>query len=229
MEKGYKNIHWLFIAILLLAPLGFRKYILNLNNVTQSNYILHAHAILMITWCIMLIVQPILIKYRKYDLHKLIGKISYVIVPLIIFSVVKMIKFSYLLRLEQNSVRESLNKTLLPFTQIILFTMYYAAAIVKRQNSFLHMRFIIISSLILLSPIIGRFKYSFIDLNMINVSMWIVNIILIILIIHDYINKKNYKIYLIALFFYSLSHFIILHFGYTNIWQNFAKSILIHL
>lgn len=82
MEKAYKNLSLFFIAILVIVILGFFKTYFglfpNFRNVTS---IQHIHGSLFLLWFVMLIVQPILIRKRKYKWHRVIGKVSYFLVP----------------------------------------------------------------------------------------------------------------------------------------------------
>ena len=48
--------------------------------------IIHIHFMLMVLWIAMLITQPFLIKYKKLALHRMLGKISYILVPLALTS-----------------------------------------------------------------------------------------------------------------------------------------------
>jgi hypothetical protein len=57
--------------------------------------IIHIHFTLMVLWIAMLITQPFLIKYKKLTIHRTLGKISYVLVPLVLISAFFMIRYSY--------------------------------------------------------------------------------------------------------------------------------------
>jgi len=85
MEKVYKNISWLFAAILGIVILGFFKTYFGLFPTFEKvTSIQHIHGTLFLLWFVMLIVQPILIQKRKLEWHRRIGMISYFLVPLII-------------------------------------------------------------------------------------------------------------------------------------------------
>jgi hypothetical protein len=45
----------------------------------------HVHAIMLSLWILVLIIQPILIRKKKLAVHRLIGKFTYVLFPLMIF------------------------------------------------------------------------------------------------------------------------------------------------
>lgn len=49
----------------------------------------------MALWLIMLIAQPFLIKYKKLSWHRVLGKASYVLVPLILITAFLLIRNEY--------------------------------------------------------------------------------------------------------------------------------------
>ena len=48
----------------------------------------HIHGMAMIGWCLLLIVQSSLIRTNRRDIHRQVGKLSYVLAPLIIISTI---------------------------------------------------------------------------------------------------------------------------------------------
>ena len=90
----YHNLGYWFMLLMVLAFIGF--YTSYLSVIFQPAIpIIHLHFILMTLWMLMLIAQPFLIKYKKLSIHRIIGKISYGLVPLVLLSGFLMIRFSY--------------------------------------------------------------------------------------------------------------------------------------
>ncbi|HEU4496553.1 MAG TPA: hypothetical protein VFR70_05845 [Flavobacterium sp.] len=226
MAKYYKHIHWLFIFIAICVPFGFRRYLLSLFG-SHKELAVHIHAVLMAAWCVLLIMQPLLIRQKKFKTHRYIGKLSYAIVPLIVLSMLAMIRLSYIRGQEHLTEEQNLDSLLLPVSQLLLFASYYALAMIKRKEVNLHMRFLIISSLTLLGPTIGRFDLSSfaVDLDMVNVSLSVMELLIVLLMILDYYYTKKIKVYLIALILFSLSHYAVYYLGTSYFWQSFAKFI----
>lgn len=54
---------------------------------------MHAHGITLILWCLMLIVQPWLIRTKRRPLHRTVGKISYLLLPLMIFTTLSLLHY----------------------------------------------------------------------------------------------------------------------------------------
>jgi hypothetical protein len=120
MEKTYKNISLFFAAILAIVFLGFFKTYFGLfptfNKVTT---IQHLHGLLFLLWFIMLIVQPVLIKKRKYKWHRVIGKVSYFLVPLIVVSIFFIAKELY--KTAPLTQSQKIATLYVPFYQIVDF------------------------------------------------------------------------------------------------------------
>jgi hypothetical protein len=130
--------------------------------------------------------------------------------------------------LEYLTEKQNLENLLLPASQLFLFTLYYLLAIVKKRQTYLHIRFIIISSLTLLGPTIGRFDFTNIgmSIDMVNVSLLVMEAILVFLMLVDYYILKRFKVYLIALFLFSILHYAIYSWGSSHLWQSFARLII---
>ena len=58
-------------------------------------WLVHIHTLLMVVWMVMLFGQAYLIKKNQYKLHRTIGKLSYFMVPMLLFFTIMMVGFSY--------------------------------------------------------------------------------------------------------------------------------------
>lgn len=184
MEKAYKNISYLFGAILLLVFAGFfRTYFGLFPHFAGLSSIAHFHAIIILVWFALLISQPILIRYKKTELHRWLGKLSYAVVPLLLLSIALMMK-----------VAQSKAKNLFIFSislaDIIFFVTFYLLAVIYRHKLAYHTRFMVLTVLPFINPALGRF----------NLPGPILGLGIIIgLLIFERFNRKIYKPYLIAL------------------------------
>ncbi|MBN3518566.1 hypothetical protein JYB62_01010 [Algoriphagus lutimaris] len=103
----------------------------------------HIHGALMVSWVVMLIIQPYLIIKKKYKEHRLIGKISYFTAPLVFIYMVLITKLNYLKMLGEMPFIEvaawqSLN-IITPFN----FLLFYSLAIIHKKEVFKHKRYMI--------------------------------------------------------------------------------------
>ncbi len=195
MEKAYKNLGYFFLLILPLTFLGFYKsYFNQFPTFKDSNTFIHLHAAVASIWILMLIVQPLLIRYKQNKLHRQLGKLSYLIFPLLVLSFIpQMIRIIH-----------SDNPIFLyfPLSDGIMLTICYSLAIYYRKNSSKHMRYMIGTALVFLSPTLGRIGPKFLGLSEVetqNSIYGIVYLILIGLLFLDRKNGKKFQPYLIIL------------------------------
>ena len=147
VEKEYRNIGYPFFFLLGLVIFGFFKTYFGLfpHFNDHTTVIVHFHALVLLLWIILLIVQPFLIRYKKLAAHRLLGKFTYVLVPLIICSFIGMMSKQTGEELAQKMPLALILKSLyLPFTDTLLFSTFYILAIINKCNTALHMRYILV-------------------------------------------------------------------------------------
>ena len=230
MEKTYKNISLFFIAILTIVFLGFFKTYFGLfpsfNKVTT---IQHLHGSLFLLWFIMLIVQPVLIKKRKYKWHRVIGKASYFLVPLIVVSIFFIAKELY----ETTPLTQSQKIATLyvPFYQIVDFVTLYVLAIYYTKRISYHMRYMIATSLAVYGAALKRFFINFMGINSQNAFLYtfiVTDLILLGLIIYDWKHGKSYRPYVVSLIVLVASQFGFYFLRNTDFWQTICGKF-VHL
>src|SRR5688500_6184127 len=114
MQKTYNIYHnlgyWFLLLIVLIVPAFYTTYFTTLFHGHLP--IIHIHFVLVMLWIAMLITQPFLIKFKKLSTHRLLGKVSYVLVPLLLISAFLMIRISYYRQIDigHAQVAEGLNQ-----------------------------------------------------------------------------------------------------------------------
>ena len=157
MEKSYQNISYFFIGILLCALVGFHQtYTVKFPTFEGLTTAHHFHGLMLMSWFAMLIVQPILIKAQKYELHRQVGKISFVLIPLVLFSIFWVTKVSFLKNANGLPPVPLIGSLSLQLPDIFAFGLFYVLAMVNRKNSASHMRYMIGTSLLMIGPGLGR-------------------------------------------------------------------------
>ena len=195
MEKTYKNLGYFLILLIPFMFLGFYKtYFNQFPTFQETNTFIHVHAAIASIWILMLIAQPLLIRNRKNQLHRKIGKFSYLLFPLLILSFIPQ-----MIRLINSD-----NPTFLffPLSDCIALIIIYALGIYHRQNSSKHMRYMIGTAIIFLSPTLGRIGTVLLELTDVvaqNTLYGIIYLILIGLIFLDIRNGKKYQPYVLIL------------------------------
>lgn len=152
----------------------------------------HLHALIAFLWILTLIAQPLLIRYKKFSIHRVVGKISYVIFPLLILSFVSM---TYKTLQSDHPIA-----AFYPIADCILLIVCYTLAIINKKRTSKHMRYMIGAAIVFLGPTFGRIGTILIGLSEVvnqNIQYVIIYIILIALILMDKKYKKSYKPYLI--------------------------------
>lgn len=167
MKKLYYNSGYFFLILFALVLGGFYKTYFGLipKFDKSTTWLVHVHAALLTTWVILLIVQPLLIRYKKTKLHKRIGKFTYVLAPLIVCSMIGMM----LKQLSEVSGKLTplYSVAIIKFAlnDCILFIIFYALAVIKRKNFQQHGAFMIATGLLFISPSLVRVLYFLANLS----------------------------------------------------------------
>jgi hypothetical protein len=221
MEKTYKNIGLFFIAILVIVFLGFFKTYFGLfpsfNKVTT---IQHIHGLLFVLWFLMLIVQPVLIKKRKYKWHRVIGKVSYFLVPMIVISIFFIAKELY--DTSPATQSQKIATLYIPFYQIVDFVTLYILAIYYKKKISYHLRYMIATSLAVYGAALKRFFTNFLGVTGLNGFLYtfiITDLILLGFIFYDRKHGKNPKPYVVSLIILLVSQFGFYFIRNTAFWQ----------
>lgn len=205
MEKRYRNIGYLMMLLIPISFLGFYKtsYFIQFPNFDGAvDTGLHFHFAMVCLWILMLIVQPILIKNNKIKLHKIIGKLSYLVFPLLISSILPLI-------IEKIQETGNFMDAYFPIADSILLLLFYSLAIYNKNNVAKHMRFMIGTTLVFLGPTIGRIGPILFDLSSFltqHILYGIIYLILTLLILTDKNNKRNYSPYVFIFTFFLFHH-----------------------
>ena len=200
------NAGFLIVALMLLTLVGFyptyfRKFPV-FENVTTVQ---HFHGAMMMIWFSLLVVQPFLIRYKKYKIHRTLGKVSYVIAPLVLYSIFLASQHEYYRDTLDLTENKSLAGLALDMTSLVAFGICYILAIVNRKNTPLHMRYMVGTALIIMGPGIMRIiaVYEiFGDIRFPTVVLYTYIICVVIgigLIAYDLMKNNPYKPYLVTL------------------------------
>jgi hypothetical protein len=182
----FRNSVFFFLLIPLFAVWGF--WITYFDRPSEEIHPYETiHGIAMFGWCLMLIVQSFLIRTNRRDIHRQVGKVSYLLVPLIIVSVPLLANYKLNVR---GLTDDGLYILSLQAFLLIQFVVPYALAMKNRKRSDVHARWMICTVMSLLDPIFARviffnfleapfssgtfeyFTYTFVDLILITLIIW---------------------------------------------------------
>lgn len=156
-----RNSVFFFAALAIFAIAGFwPSYFARVSE--EKNFHVHLHGAAMSLWVLLLISQAFLIRSgtrQLRQLHRLAGKISYVLVPVIIFSTLSLSHF----RVQESGT--DLRPDLLYFLYIqlallVVFVLAYSLAIYHRASPHIHARYMVCTALALIDPIVARLLYN---------------------------------------------------------------------
>ncbi len=235
MLKLYKNISYLFIALLALIFLGFYKIYFGLfPSFNGLPAMAHLHATAFLLWFALLIAQPILIKKKKYKIHRMLGKLSYFLVPLIIFTIIGMTRFEYYRHIKTESREDLLSDMLQSYLDLSFFVGYYIIAMINRKKLSLHVSYIIASSLVLLGPGLGRLIaelfHSFAVTVVVTFGSTYLILIALMIIEKRKFNRSIFKSpYLLILGLFIFEHILMFTVDTSVAWQWIADKIATHL
>jgi len=225
MEQSYKNVGYFFIIILAIVIWGFfRTYFGLFPSFNGITTVQHFHGIMMLAWFAMLIIQPFLIRYKKMELHRAIGKFSYVLVPFILWSIFLVMRGGYLRMAPVIPHEQNVGGLALNLPDIFAFGALYILAIVNKKNTAYHMRYIIGTSLLLIGPGIGRAFIIYGGMafpTAIQYTMALTEAVCGTLIIYDIVKKQPYKPYIITMLILIAMH-LCWQFQMAGWWQVFA-------
>ncbi|MEM9648556.1 MAG: hypothetical protein AAF969_08745 [Bacteroidota bacterium] len=219
MERTYKYLPWFFVLILILAPIGFQKYLGRLALMEKQHFYVHFHAVLMTLWCGILIAQPILILQGKRKAHQWIGRWSYGLVPILLISIFMMLYHSLFVDGKIALTTESVQQLFFPFTQILIFGLFYLMAIKNVRRPRIHMRYVIVSSVSLLGPTIGRIDFESVGLPNLDWDLLVMEGSLLGFLLWDRLKSGKIKPYIQGLLAFVLVH-VLLTAGFqeTVVW-----------
>lgn len=117
------------------------------------NFYFHFHATMALLWLSMLIIQPILIRRKALRLHKTLGKLSYVLMPLLLISV--MLVLNNVLKRAPVEF-QTFSDVLVVVRDLLLLSVAFAIAIWYRRTMPIHARAMIITGIVFIEPALAR-------------------------------------------------------------------------
>jgi hypothetical protein len=207
MDKSYKYLGYFFLLLIPLTIAAFYKtYIVQFPNFNANiTVFIHIHAFVASVWIGILIVQPFLVVNKKFALHRKVGKISYIVFPLLILSFVPQI-----IRTANSDNPKNLFFSLADLCLLIIF---YSLAVYHKKIRSRHMVYMIATTLVFLGPTVGRIGPIWLgwsELFTQNIQYLIIYLTLVTLLLYDQPSSKTYQPYVTAICFFLL-HQIVYH------------------
>lgn len=210
------------VLLFITLQIGFHPfYIKYFPTFEKFTWLHHIHGALMASWIILLVVQPVLIHKKRFAAHRFLGKLSYITAPLMVVSMFLILKLSYHKNLVNSSIEKETAGQASTIMQLLSFMVLYSLAILYRKNTFYHVRFMIGTALLMITPTLGRIFYGYFAAE-IMYEMYISIAIAALLLMDDIRKKADWKpnaIVTFVLFFFVFVY----HARYSEVWLAFGR------
>ncbi len=232
-NSGITNrLIYFFIFLLLMSFAGFYKtYLVKFPNFEGFTWAHHFHGVIMLTWILMLIAQPVFIRTKNFRLHRIVGKASYFIFPLLLLSFFLVGRAAYLKNIKTEGEIEALaSMGFSGIPDMFYISILYGLGIYYKKKTSYHLRFFASIGLMILGPGLGRFLIAVCGLPFAAVPVMIGVIALFTLgwMIADIIKKRS--AFPMAIFLGIIAcTFLLGPNTHSAWWQAFAKWISVHL
>lgn len=183
-----------FIVLLALIVAGFwNSYFSRFFTGTNDyNFYFHFHALMMSLWVITLIVQPLLIRKKKLTLHRVIGRFTYVMMPVMLLSVLLILNSGM-----KGMPAEELtfSQVIFPFRDFLFLLFFFSIGVIYRRKMQIHARAMIITGIVFIEPalfrFLGRAVFKGMGTTAFYVGLFLIFSLLITLIIMERKQKKG--------------------------------------
>ena len=220
------NIGFLFIGIWLCALIGFHKtYTIFFPQFKDFQWVQHFHGAVLMSWTLMLIVQPFLIRFNKRKVHRTLGKLGYVLAPLVCFSIFLVTRMVYHREIATRPESSVLGQLSLDIPTIFIFGLFFALAMINGKDSAAHMRYMVATSLLLIGPGLGRILIIYGGMPFppaVTTVYYVMEAIAVLFLLNDIRKGNNIKPFLTINIILILNH-ICWAFQGASWWQTFAK------
>ncbi|QNA46624.1 hypothetical protein [Lacibacter sediminis] len=228
MQRVYLNTSIFIFLILIGVQWGFyQTYTSQFPHFKNATPLIHVHGALLMTWMLLLIAQPLLIQTGRAKLHRTIGKVSWVLGPLIVISLFLIGRGGYFRGIAANvPEHENLTFIVLDMRGFLSFAIFWSLAMITRKRPDSHMRYMIATGILAIGPGVGRGLGSAFGMSLgdaITITDALDLVIVGVLLGVDVYRKKNYKPFL-TVFLVLLAGSVLWQLRDTALWQSFAKN-----
>jgi hypothetical protein len=203
----YSKAPWYFAFGLLVIVIGFyQSYFTQLK---QTDIGHHLHGIAALLWMLMLIVQPLTVGGGRIKWHRVIGKFSFVLVPVVILSGLHIVQMMILAKDHYPPPTTVVYQlAFIDLFSLAQFAWFYVMAIRMRKKIQLHARYMAATVFLFIIPGLGRALFFIPGVNSfnkaVNISFVLTELVLLLLMLDDKRSGKIRLPYLLAFILFAL-------------------------
>jgi hypothetical protein len=225
-REPLRNSGYFFLALLAAATAAFWPRYLSRPPGEIDAYT-HVHAAAMATWCGLLVAQPFLIRAGRRPLHRLLGKLSYGLVPVLVVDSL-LLAHSRFRAMDDATFRSEARNLYLPLSALLLFCLAYGCGIWYRRTPVLHARFMACTSLTMVDPVLGRVMAFYFPplpeyLYYQAVTFGSVDLILLMLALNDRRRAQGGRVFSVMLMAFASAHVLWFTAAQSDAWRAFAR------
>ena len=216
------------VLFILLQVAFHPSYLQYFPKFPKFSWVHHVHGALMVSWMLMLIIQPYLILKKNYKAHRLIGKVSYFTAPLVIISMILITRLNYFKMVGEMPFKDVAAWQSLNIITPVNFSLFYLLAIIHKKEVYKHKRYMIGTVFTIFGAISSRLLIIIfgakIDFYAFFISEYFGLSIVLLLLLNDIIKKANpipYTIIAVGLCINITS----IHARYTKEWQSVVQFV----
>lgn len=223
-EIFYSRAYLYFALAFLITVAGFfPSYFSRLGETSATH---HFHGVTATLWMLLLVVQPLLYRLDKMTLHRMIGRSTLLLVPLIITGGLIMVWM--MLNDERYPDWLAYRLAYIDFYVLIQFLLFYVLAIKNIKDTQYHARYMACTIFGPLIPAISRLlpNLGIADnlISSIHISYVLVEVVLIVLIADDKRRGRFRLPYILALGLMLLQHLTMSYAAEWSWWQRLMDA-----
>lgn len=228
MEKKYKILIVFFTLVTIVSLAGFYgSYWSKFPRFGEFQNLIHIHFVAFSCWLFLIVIQPVLIMKKKFELHRQLGRFSYLLAPILVLTIILLSKEKFIREFSESESSAAMT-AFIAFVDISSFSTFYLIALFIKSNVRWHVAFIIAATLIVLNPGLSRL------LNQITMGLGMLTAVLIPFLIPGIvliIEKIKYKRailkspYFLIIIIWTIEILLFTTIPQTDFWKSITHNL----
>jgi len=217
---------WVYLLLAFLA-VGLGFYPSYFGRLGEMDAAFHLHGITAALWMTLLVVQPLLYRLGAWELHRAVGKSSFLLVPLVVVGGLVMVH-RMIASPDRYPPEMAYQLAYIDFYVLIQFVLFFALAMANRADVQLHARYMVGTVFGILVPALTRL---FLWLGgapsfgaALHLSYVAVHAVIVLLLLHDHRTGRVRAPYMLALGLMLFQHLTMTFAGGWSWWGALMRA-----